>query len=152
MDEDKQKTNGASDVTIETESDTSGVDAANALLDVEQMINSTLGRIETLSQETSKLNEMMTSVLENDETYVAHSEAAKEAGKVKNATKSEIVKRPDVAHTVEKLREVRADLKETKEALSGYLYEYSRLSGSDEFEAQDGSVRRIVVNAKLVKG
>lgn len=137
---------------IEVTTSSNGVDAANALLDIEQLVNSTMGKIETLTQETSKLNEMINSVLENDETYMAHNEAAKEAARVKNGTKREIMKRDEVAHTAEKLREARAELKDAKDALSGYLYEYSRLSGTDEFEAQDGTVRRIVLNAKLVKG
>lgn len=127
------------------------VDSATLLLDLENMINSSLGKIETLTQESQKLSEMLNSVLENDTTYISHLEASKEAARVKNTTKSEISKRPEVAHTIEKIREVKADLKDTKDALSAYLYEYSKVANTDEFEAADGSVRRIVYNAKLVR-
>lgn len=144
---DENKNDSSSEVTVET----AAVDVTNLMLDLENMINSSLAKIETLGQESQKLNEMLNSVLENDATYISHLEAANESARVKNATKSEISKRPEVAHTVEKLREVRADLKDTKDALSAYLYEYSKVANTDEFEAADGSVRRIVYNAKLVK-
>ena len=146
MDED-QKDVVDGEIVVETES----VTATNIMLDLEGMINSSLAKIETLGQESSKLGEMLNSVLENDATYLSHLEASKEAARVKNATKNEISKRPEVAHTVEKMREVKTDLKDTKDALSAYLYEYSKVANTDEFEAADGSVRRIVYNAKLVR-
>jgi len=152
MDETNDNQNINKDVSVSVEKKNDSLDQANMMLDLENLINSTLAKIDTLTKETSKLNEMLNSVLENDETYLSHLEAAKEANRVKNATKNEILKRPEVSHTVDKLREIKTDLKDDRDALSGYLYEYSRLSGSDEFEANDGTVKRIIYTAKLVKG
>jgi len=42
-------------------------------------------------------------------------------------------------------------LKDLQNALSDYLREYQRLSGSNEIEGDDGEVREIVYVAKLVK-
>src|SRR3989344_3750592 len=72
--------------------------SATVLESLESLIRENLARIDKLGQEANKHKEMIDSVLTNDETYRQHEEAAKAAAKVKNATKQEILKRPDVSH------------------------------------------------------
>jgi len=123
----------------------------NVVMNLEQMIKSTIGNIDHHKNEFRKLNEMITSVLENDSTYQEHAKIAKEAAKVKNATKKELMKQQSVASTVKKAQEIRMELKEWQDSLSDYLREYQRLSGSSEIEGEDGEVRDIVYSARLVK-
>lgn len=124
---------------------------AVVLLNLESLIKGNISQIEKLGDEIKKQNEMLTNVFENDPTYVQHSEAAKEAARIKGNTKKEIMKRPDVSHLAEKVKGQKSELKELKESLSSYLQEFQRLSGLNEIEGEDGSVRQIVYSAKLIK-
>lgn len=92
----------------------------------------------------------MDGILDNDSTYQEHSEAAKEAAKVKAATKQQILKQPQAADLAEKVRSIRSQIKENKASLSDYLREFQRMSGINEIEGSDGEIREIVFTAKLV--
>lgn len=130
---------------------TDGENAAQTIISLTNLINANLGEIDSLKEESMKHKEMLDSVLENDQTYKEHSEKAKEAARIKGNTKKEIFKRTDVKHVVEKLNEVKENLKETQEELSNYIQEYSQLSGQNYFEAADGTIQEIVYVAKLRK-
>lgn len=121
------------------------------LLNMEGLIKSNISKLDKLSEELKKQNEMVQSVLDNDAIYKEHSEKSKEAAKIKGNTKKEILKRPEVSHVVQKVNELKSEIKEIKESQSSYLSEYQRLSGSNEIETDDGSVRQIIYVAKLVK-
>lgn len=138
---------------VENDAPTEVNETADAIVitNLQNLINETLNRITTIGEEVKPLDEMISSVLENDEVFRKHVEAAKEAGKVKNATKAEIVKRPDVSNIFAKVKDKKSDLKEAKEALSEYLQEYSRLTGQRQFETPEGIVQEIVYSAKLVR-
>lgn len=125
--------------------------SATILESLESLIRENLAKISRLSDELSKQKEMLDSVLSNDETYKLHADAAKAAQKIKSATKSEILKRSDVAHVDTKVKELTAEIKEAKESLNSYLPEYQRLSGSNEIEDENGEPMQIVYQAKLVK-
>lgn len=121
------------------------------LQSLESLIKENLSKVGKLQEEANQSKEMIDSVLSNDEVYKQHEEAAKQAQKVKTATKSEILKRPDVKHIAEKLKNIKLEIKEIKESMSSYLTEYQRLSGSNQIEDQTGNVMEIVYVAKLVK-
>lgn len=121
------------------------------LLNLEGLIKSNISKLDKLSDELKKQNEMIQSVLDNDPTYKEHSEKAKEAGRIKGNTKKEILKRPEVSHVVQKANELKSEIKEIKDSQSSYLSEYQRLSGSTEIETEDGQVRQIIYVAKLVR-
>ena len=133
--------------------DAEGSESSDAIVitNLQNLINETLNRIYTIGEEVKPLDEMINSVLENDEVYRTHTEAAKEASKIKNTTKAEIMKRPDVSNIYSKVKDKKSDLKEAKESLSEYLQEYSRLTGQRQFETPEGLVQEIVYSAKLVR-
>jgi len=126
-------------------------DSAQVLLDLESMIKSSISGIDLKKEELKKLNEMTSSFLEQDPTYQEHEKLAKEAARIKNATKSQLLKQPSVAQTIVKAKELKAELRETQDGLSDYLREYQRMSGSNEIEDEQGEIREIVYVAKLVK-
>lgn len=126
-------------------------DSAQVLLDLEQLIKTNVGNIERSKVELRKQKEMLDSALENDETYRTHNEEAKKAAKQKGATKIQILSQPANTSLAERVKELTAEIKEATGALSDYLREYARLSGSNEIETEDGVVREIVYTAKLVK-
>lgn len=139
------------DADIVTPDATTDPNAAQVMLDLEQLIKTNVGNIDKGKSELKKLREMMTSALENDETYRLHNEEAKKAAKQKSATKSQIMQLPQNKQLANKVKDIAQDIKEADGALSDYLREYGRMSGSNEIETDDGQIREIVYLAKLVK-
>lgn len=126
-------------------------DDAQAVMNLENMIKTNNSQIAKLSVELSEAREMLKDAFEGDTTYREHAEAAKDANKIKNATKAQILKKPDVAQIATNVKVLTSELKELKEALSDYLREFNRLSGITEIEGDDGELLEIVYVAKLVK-
>ena len=124
---------------------------ASIMMNLEQMIKNHVSSIDRISEELKKQREMLKDTFENDEVYRDHSEKAKEAVKVKAATKAQIMKQPQVFELSEKIKNIRSEVKELKAALSDYLKEFERISGVNEIEGEDGEVRKIEYTAKLVK-
>jgi hypothetical protein len=128
-----------------------GVDGAQILINLESMIKSHIGSLERLSDELKKHKGMLNDIFENDSTYKQHSDAAKEAARIKSQTKLQILKSPQVADLANKVKGMQSQLKETREALSDYLREFQRMSGVNEIEDETGEVHEIRYVAKLVK-
>lgn len=136
---------------VKPQATSTGDSAASVILNLETLIKSHITRIDNLKIESKKHKEMFDDVLNNDETYKLHDKKAKEAAKTKSQTKFQIMKRPDVATLDKKVKQSKSEVKELEAALSDYLKEYERLSGSAEIQTDDGEVREIVYTAKLVK-
>lgn len=125
--------------------------SADMLINLESMIKTHISAISRLQEELKKHREMLDDIFTNDPTYQEHDKKAKEASKVKQSTRQEILKRPQVATLSEKVKGFRNELKETKDALSDYLREFQRMSGVNEIEDEGGELHEIVFVAKLVK-
>ncbi len=126
-------------------------DNSMPLLRVEEIIKSHLTKINKISEEISKHKEMVDDGFANDQTYQEHDKIAKAATQVRSKTKSEITKRPGVANLVNTLKTLRLEKKELQDGLGDYLREYQKLSGSNQFQGEDGEVREIILIPKLVK-
>lgn len=136
------------DVSIEIQPVTT---AAESLLNLESMIQSKVRSIDLLKDELKKYREMLESTLLNDETYRLHNEAAKQAVKIKSATKTQILKLPQNAKVALKAKDLSQEIKELGDDLVQYLQEYTKLSGTNEIEGSDGEVREIVYIPKLIR-
>jgi len=141
--------------TEEAISDTSTpsptTDSSTVILDLENMIKTNMTTIDSRRNELKKNKEMLSDILGNDPGYKEASDKAKEANKVKAAAKAQVMRAPNAMALSEKVRSLAAEVKESEEALSDYLREYERLSGSNEIEGDDGEVREIVYVARLIK-
>jgi len=124
---------------------------AELLGNLESSIKEHIASIDTSKTELKKLKEMLSDMFSNDSTYQEHDKAVKEAAKIRTKTKLELLKQPAAAQLNNKIKELSSDLKDLQNALSDYLREYQRLSGSNEIEGDDGEVREIVYVARLVK-
>ncbi len=125
--------------------------AGAVLTDLENLIKSHISGVDKRKEDLKKFKEMIADILTNDPTYQEHEKLAKEANKVKSATKAQLMKAPGAADVVRKIKDIAAEVKEMDGALSDYLREFQRLSGSNEIEGDDGQVREIIYVAKLVK-
>ena len=125
--------------------------AVKTQLSVEQLIKSYISRIARVKEDLKPVNEMLSDLLSNNEAYQLSAKEAKEASKKKSSVKKEILSTPEGKMAFAKLNDLKSELKEAEEALSTYLTEYQRLTGSSEFEGEDGELRQIVYVAKLVR-
>lgn len=124
---------------------------AQVILNLEEMIKNSVTSIDRSKVELKKQREMLEDIFNNDPTFKLHSDKVKEANKVKMGTRAQIMKQPNVSALSEKVKEIKTQIKELEGALSDYLKEYARLSGTNEIEGEDGEVREIIYLAKLVK-
>jgi hypothetical protein len=126
-------------------------DSAQVLLELEATIKNHVSLIDKNKAELKKQREMLESALLNDETYRTHSEETKKAAKTKALTKYQIMQLPANKGLADKVKELSAATKELDSALSDYLREYMRMSGTNEIETNEGDVREIIYVAKLVR-
>ncbi len=124
-------------------------DEASTLITVTGLIQNYLGQINDNARVLKEHRQMIDDALNNDETYTKHVEAAKEATKVKLATKKQLMSAPNMRELSEKVNDLSADLKAAKESLSQYLQQYKELTGSNQFEDGKGEVLDIVVKLSL---
>lgn len=120
-------------------------------LDWVGMINGHLSQIENLKEQLKKFRDMLQSIYENDPTYQEHDKAVKEASKIRNQTKKQLNKLPQVADLNNKITDIRQMIKEHTNDLSDYVQQYAKSSGATTIETQDGTLREIIYVAKLVK-
>ena len=121
------------------------------MLNLEQMIKNHLTQIDKTKENLKKHKEMLDDIFLNDPTYQEHDKKAKEAARIKNATKNELLKRTDVADLNSKVRVMKITVKEFQSALNEYVREYQRLSGVNEITDEQGNVLEIVYTVKLVR-
>lgn len=126
-------------------------DAVRTQLSVESLIKTLISRIARVKEDLKPVREMLNDLLNNNEKYQLADKEAKEASKKKSTAKREILSTPEGKMAEGKVNELRDDLKEAQEALSTYLADYQRLTGSSEIEGEDGELRKIVYVAKLMK-
>ena len=137
----------------ETVEESPGTDNSSSqiLLNMEGLIKNHITTIDKLSEELKKVKEMLDDIFSNDKTYQEHLEKAKEASKIKQVTRQQILRQPQAGELDKKVKEMKAQIKENQQSLSDYLQEYARMSGVSEIEGDDGEVREIVYSAKLRK-
>lgn len=126
-------------------------DTVRTQLSVESLIKTLISRIARVKEDLKPVKEMLSDLLNNNEKYQLADNEAKEASKKKSTVKKEILSTPEGKMASGKVDELKSDLKEAQEALSTYLAEYQKLTGSSEIEGEDGELRKIVYVAKLVK-
>ncbi len=132
-------------------SDPSIPEVVQANLDLVGMINNYVAQMDGINTEVHKYRDMLNSMFESDATYQTHDLAVKEAQKVRNATKKQIMKLPQAADLASRIQDLKKQTKELGTSLSDYLKDYEKTTGSRHIEGLDGQIREIVYTAKLVK-
>ena len=107
---------------------------------VESAIRERNKKLAEVKEKQKKLNEMLKSYLENSPEYVEASKLAKTASGKKSSIKQSLLSQPGAD-----------EKKELEESLSYYLSQFQNLSGTNEFEDENGDLKQIVYVAKLVK-
>lgn len=121
------------------------------LLNLENLIKRHISSIEKLQDELKKHKEMVDGNFEGSEAFRAHSENVKKATKERNGVREQIVKQPGVMMLIDKVKNMKQEMKEMRMALSDYLNEYQRISGLTEIQDENGEFREIINTAKAIK-
>ena len=95
-------------------------------------------------------NGMMRDAIEGDAAYHELDIQMKDLKKKMNEIKQRIMKTPAMEAVVAKIEEKKEELKDAKEMLSGYLEEYQRVTGTNVIEGENGEIKEIVSEHKLV--
>lgn len=125
---------------------------ADDLITITNLIQSYIATIDKSQKELQAHKQMLQDAFLNDPTYREHDQKVKDAVKVRNTTKQQILKQPTLQEQAQKIKEMAESLKESRESLSDYLQEYARISGMREIADLEGEIREIVYVAKLIKG
>ncbi|KKT34640.1 MAG: hypothetical protein UW35_C0010G0023 [Candidatus Collierbacteria bacterium GW2011_GWF2_44_15] len=121
------------------------------LFTLENLIKTHVSHIDSVRVELAKHSEMLTDILNNDTSYKEISDQIKEMTKKKSEAKQNILKVPSNASLNQKIKDMRTEVKELRMALSQYLQQYQKIADTDQIESEDGEVRQIVFDARLVK-
>ncbi|MBI2032900.1 MAG: hypothetical protein HYT10_00305 [Candidatus Levybacteria bacterium] len=124
---------------------------ATILLSLEEMVKTTIGSLEKAATELREQKQMFADTFLNDPVFREQEQKVKEANKVKQGTKQEIIKQPQVLRIAEKIKSLSGELREKKASLSDYLLEYQRLTGAHEIEGPNGQLLEIINDAKVIK-
>lgn len=127
------------------------VDNSTVFLELEGLVKQYMATIERLKAELKEKSEMLNDAFEGDAVYQEHLAKAKEANRVKNATKQQLLKQPAMQELNEKVKDLKFDIKDNQTILSDYLTQYQKASGATQIETEDGEVMEIVSVVKLVK-
>lgn len=122
------------------------INAYNATLEV---VRRRLGILEKAKESLQKLNEMYNDIFANDGMYVDADKVFKDAVKRKKDVKAQLAKQPQAAELFSKIKDIREQVKENEETLSGELMEYYKTSGVTEIETEDGDVQEFAIVVKL---
>lgn len=123
----------------------------NEFFDLENLIKNYITRIGQLKDDLKKKREMLEDAFEGDAIYQEHALKAKEAAKIKGATKMQILKQPALAELAESVKDLQFDIKEQQSMLNDYLQQYQKASGATQIETGDGEILEIVGVYRLVK-
>lgn len=155
--DDTQPTNSTpeetSEVTTEektTESDDIANLASNLLL-VEEKIKQHLADIQRLQGQYKEQRNMFEDSFANDANYKELNDKAKEANRLKNAAKQQILRSPAIQELSNKVKAMKEELADLQDSLSDYLREYQRTTGSNVFVGDNGEELEIVHVTKLVR-
>lgn len=133
------------------EASTTETNQATVLLSLEEMIKSHIQSLDKMRTELKKQKEMFDDTFINNETYRENDKKVKEANKSKAITRDSIMKQPAVMQLNARVKDMRMEIKERQGELSDYLHEYQRMTGANEIMDNEGVIRDIIANLKLVK-
>lgn len=121
------------------------------IINIESLINTANSRLNDLTYESKEYKAMLDEILESDSEFKEVDKEAKKQTKLRTLARQKALNTPGAKTNIDKLKETQAQLREVKIALSDYLAQYVKISGSNQIEGPDGVVRQIIYTAKLVK-
>lgn len=94
---------------------------------------------------------MLRDAVEGDASYHELDIQSKDLQKKKTEIKQKVTKTPAMEAVLAKVEEYKSEIKDAKEMLSGYLEEYQRVAGTNIIEGENGEIKEIIPQYRLVK-
>ncbi|MFA9288987.1 MAG: hypothetical protein ACEQSA_03855 [Weeksellaceae bacterium] len=121
------------------------------IIGLENMINSYMGDLEKVQDQIKAQNQMLKDALENDAEYMELQKKATDINKAKKTVKDKLVKDPALSVVQQKIDELKFEIKDIRDAISGYVEQYYEQSGLRQITGADGEIHEIITSVKLVK-
>lgn len=143
--------------TVKTEEASAESDKAVAvtssmnMIELSTIINRYAADIEKVKNNLKDKNAMFKDGFENDAEYHEQSLKIKELNKVRNGAKQRIMKQPSMEALTAQINDMKGELKDMQDMLSGYLEQYQKVSGTNIIETEEGEIREIVPQYRLIK-
>jgi len=124
---------------------------ATEIISLESLINTTHTRLDLLTRQLHEVQQSLQSIFDNNDEFLKITEDCDKLSVQKRQIRQKVLSLPSAAPTVAKLKDLQAETREIKRALSDYLTRYVTLSGQHQFETSDGTLMEISYSAKLVR-
>lgn len=131
--------------------ETSAPRGSLTIVELTTIINRYEADIAKVKEGLKMQNGMFKDAFGGDKEFHEMDMKVKEMNKQKNAIKQRILKTPAMEAVVAKIDELKSEIKDAQETLSGYLEEYQRVSGTNIIEGENGEIKEIIPVYKLVK-
>lgn len=121
------------------------------IIELTSIINRYSVDIDKIKDGLKMQNGMYKDAFSGDAQFHELDQKAKELNRQKNAIKQKVLQTPAMQAVTAKIDELKSELKDAQETLSGYLEEYQRVSGTNIIEGENGEIKEIVPVYRLVK-
>jgi vacuolar-type H+-ATPase subunit I/STV1 len=133
------------------ESERPEMSAGLSRLELESLIQRYMDDVEKLKSQIKSQKEMYNASFEGDAEYAQADEAAKDAKKKASAAKQRITQQPAVKDAEMRMSELKDEMKDVQEAISGLAEQYQTVAGTNQIVQDDGQVLEIVRNFKVIR-
>ncbi|HRN70234.1 MAG TPA: hypothetical protein PLS49_03530 [Candidatus Woesebacteria bacterium] len=120
-------------------------------LELESLIQRYMDDVEKLKSQIKSEKEMYNASFENDAEYAQADADAKELKKKVAAAKQRITQQPAVKDAEAKMSELKDEIKDVQDAISGLAEQYQQVAGTNQIVQDDGQVLEIVRNFKVIR-
>ena len=121
------------------------------IVELTTLINRYEGDMKKMRDNLKIQSGMLRDAVEGDAGYHELDTQSKDLQKKKTEIKQKVMKTQAMEAVVAKMEEYKNEIKDAKEMLSGYLEEYQRVAGTNIIEGENGEIREIVPQYRLVK-
>lgn len=128
-----------------------GATSSMNVIELTAIINRYAADIDKVKGSLKEKSAMFKDAFEGDAKYHEQDMKVKDLNKLKNAEKQRILKTPAMEALTAQVNDLKMEVKDMQDLLSGYLEQYQKVSGTNVIETEEGEIREIVPMFKLVK-
>ena len=121
------------------------------IVELTALINRYEGDVKKMKDNLKIQSGMLKDAVEGDATYHALDVQSKDIQKKKTEIKQKMTRTPAMEAVLAKVEEYKSEIKDAKEMMSGYLEEYQRVAGTNIIEGENGEIKEIIPQYRLVK-
>lgn len=148
---DNNKTNSTNENEIQEAELVEAPRGSMTIVELTTLINRYEGDMKKMRDNLKIQSGMLRDAVEGDAGYHELDVQSKDLQKKKTEIKQKVMKTAAMEAVVAKMEEYKSEIKDAKEMLSGYLEEYQRVAGTNIIEGENGEIKEIVPQYRLVK-